>query len=50
MRHALLHAAGDVRFVDTLPKGPTGKIVKRSIDRTAPTRDTTPADVAARRH
>jgi long-chain acyl-CoA synthetase len=38
-----------VRFVDTLPKGPTGKILKRSIDRTALTRDTAPADVAARR-
>ncbi|MEV0976506.1 AMP-binding protein [Streptomyces sp. NPDC049915] len=38
-----------VRFVDALPKGPTGKILKRSIDRTALTRDTAPDDVAARR-
>ncbi|MGW7212014.1 hypothetical protein [Streptomyces collinus] len=39
-----------VRFVDALSKGPTGKILKRSIDRTALTRDPAPADVAARRH
>ncbi|CAM5735123.1 putative Long-chain-fatty-acid--CoA ligase [Streptomyces afghaniensis 772] [Streptomyces afghaniensis] len=40
-----------VRFVNALPKGPTGKILKRSIDRTALTRDMAPADVpAARRH
>ncbi|MDQ0753207.1 acyl-CoA synthetase (AMP-forming)/AMP-acid ligase II [Streptomyces africanus] len=39
-----------VRFVDALPKGPTGKIFKRSIDRSALTRDRAPADVAARRH
>ncbi|MGQ4418380.1 class I adenylate-forming enzyme family protein [Streptomyces sp. SAS_269] len=36
-----------VRFVGALPKGPTGKILKRSIDRTALTRDTAPGDVAA---
>lgn len=39
-----------VRFVDALPKGPTGKILKRSIDRTALTRDTPTADIAAGRH
>ncbi|MFH8492655.1 AMP-binding protein [Streptomyces coeruleorubidus] len=38
-----------VRFVDALPKGPTGKILKRSIDRSALTRDTALGDVAARR-
>lgn len=31
-------------------QGPDGKILKRSIDRTALTRDPAPADVAARRH
>ncbi|WUH51278.1 hypothetical protein OHO27_38595 [Streptomyces sp. NBC_00443] len=39
-----------VRFVDALPKGPSGKILKRSIDRAALTRDTPTADVAADRH
>ncbi|MGF0177163.1 class I adenylate-forming enzyme family protein [Streptomyces sp. Marseille-Q5077] len=39
-----------VRFVDALPKGPTGKIHKRSIDRTALARDTPSVDVAADRH
>ncbi|MDX2590828.1 MULTISPECIES: AMP-binding protein [Streptomyces] len=38
-----------VRFVDALPKGPTGKILKRSIDRTALTRDPALGDVATRR-
>jgi long-chain acyl-CoA synthetase len=32
-----------VRFVDALPKGPTGKVLKRSIDRTALTRASAPA-------
>ncbi|MEU2914966.1 AMP-binding protein [Streptomyces massasporeus] len=36
-----------VRFVDALPKGPTGKILKRSIDRSALTRDAASGDVAA---
>ncbi|MFC5212885.1 AMP-binding protein [Streptomyces coerulescens] len=35
-----------VRFVDALPKGPTGKILKRSIDRTGLTRDSTSGEVA----
>jgi acyl-CoA synthetase (AMP-forming)/AMP-acid ligase II len=38
-----------VRFVDALPKGPSGKILKRSIHRTALARDTSAADAAARR-
>ncbi|MET9451950.1 class I adenylate-forming enzyme family protein [Streptomyces cinerochromogenes] len=38
-----------VRFVDALPKGPSGKILKRSIDRTGLTRDAPPADAAAGR-
>jgi acyl-coenzyme A synthetase/AMP-(fatty) acid ligase len=38
-----------VRFVDALPKDPSGKILKRSIDRTALARDTSAADAAARR-
>ncbi|MEU0395308.1 hypothetical protein ABZ208_21460 [Streptomyces sp. NPDC006208] len=37
-----------IRFVDALPKGPSGKILKRSIDRTALTRDPALGDVPAR--
>jgi long-chain acyl-CoA synthetase len=39
-----------IRFVDALPKGPSGKILKRSIDRTELTRDPALGDVPARRH
>nr|WP_256338406.1 hypothetical protein [Streptomyces sp. KS_5] len=38
-----------VRFVDALPKGPTGKILKRAVDRSALARDTALGDVAAGR-
>lgn len=39
-----------VRFVDALPKGPTGKIHKRSIDRTALARDAPAAEVSGGHH
>ncbi|QKV96199.1 AMP-binding protein [Streptomyces sp. NA02950] len=38
-----------IRFVDELPKGPSGKILKRSIDRTELARAHAPGDVPARR-
>ncbi|MEU3278568.1 AMP-binding protein [Streptomyces antibioticus] len=38
-----------VRFVDALPKGPTGKILKRAVDRSALARETLLGDVAAGR-
>ncbi|MFJ4368044.1 AMP-binding protein [Streptomyces chartreusis] len=38
-----------VRFVDALPKGPTGKILKRAVDRSVLTRDIALGDVAAGR-
>ncbi|MFD5855514.1 AMP-binding enzyme [Streptomyces chartreusis] len=38
-----------VRFVDALPKGPTGTILKRAVDRSALARDTALGDVAAGR-
>ncbi len=38
-----------VRFVDALPKGPAGKILKRAVDRSALTRDTALGDVTAGR-
>ncbi|MFC8247839.1 AMP-binding enzyme [Streptomyces chartreusis] len=38
-----------VRFVDALPKVPTGKILKRAVDRSVLTRDTVLGDVAAGR-
>ncbi|WP_072688197.1 AMP-binding protein [Rhodococcus marinonascens] len=37
-----------ISVVDTLPKGSTGKILKRSIDRTALRQDTLPAEVPER--
>ncbi|MDQ0846426.1 acyl-coenzyme A synthetase/AMP-(fatty) acid ligase [Streptomyces sp. V1I6] len=39
-----------IRFVDALPKGPSGKILKRSIDRTELTREPGAGDVPVRRH
>jgi long-chain acyl-CoA synthetase len=39
-----------IRFVDALPKGPSGKILKRSIDRTELIRDPALGDVPARRY
>jgi acyl-CoA synthetase (AMP-forming)/AMP-acid ligase II len=39
-----------IRFVDALPKGPSGKILKRSIDRTELTRDPALGDVPARQY
>jgi long-chain acyl-CoA synthetase len=39
-----------IRFVHALPKGPSGKILKRSIDRTELTREPGAGDVPAHRH
>ncbi|WP_432193107.1 hypothetical protein [Streptomyces sp. bgisy027] len=46
------HAAAipdNIAFVDALPEGPTGKILKRAVDRSALTGDTALGDVAAGR-